>query len=154
LANGVTGELRNDVGRTHLWPRARRGRPLILLLIGGDGKLNIDHLGRRGSRALPPLAPAQTTRVRSAVCGLRTRVVPTVGLNVIVDGSIQAQPEIYMEPSGHETLLQLSHAQAQSCAVRPSLPVRIIDASVPMTDDLTNYEGAIASGAKALQRQS
>ena len=33
------------------------------------------------------------------------------GLNIIVDDSIEAQPEIYMEAGDHETLLHLSHAQ-------------------------------------------
>ena len=41
--------------------------------------------------------------------------VPAVGgcygLDVIVDDSIQTQPEIYMEAGDHETLLHLSHAQ-------------------------------------------
>ena len=41
--------------------------------------------------------------------------VPAVGkcygLNLIVDDSIEAQPEIYMEAGDHETLLHLSHAQ-------------------------------------------
>jgi Ala-tRNA(Pro) deacylase len=41
--------------------------------------------------------------------------VPAVGkcygLNIIVDDSIEAQPEIYMEAGDHETLLHLSHAQ-------------------------------------------
>ncbi|WP_407174819.1 aminoacyl-tRNA deacylase [Bradyrhizobium sp. STM 3562] len=41
--------------------------------------------------------------------------VPAVGacygLDVIVDDSIQTQPEIYIEAGDHETLLHLSHAQ-------------------------------------------
>lgn len=41
--------------------------------------------------------------------------VPAVGkcygLDVIVDDSIEAQPEIYMEAGDHRTLLHLSHAQ-------------------------------------------
>ena len=41
--------------------------------------------------------------------------VPAVGacygLNVIVDDSIQTQPEIYMEAGDHETLLHFTHAQ-------------------------------------------
>jgi Ala-tRNA(Pro) deacylase len=41
--------------------------------------------------------------------------VPAVGkcygLNIIVDESIEAQPEVYMEAGDHETLLHLSHAQ-------------------------------------------
>jgi Ala-tRNA(Pro) deacylase len=41
--------------------------------------------------------------------------VPAVGkcygLNLIVDDSIEAQPEIYMEAGDHETLLHMSHAQ-------------------------------------------
>ncbi|HTF00228.1 MAG TPA: YbaK/EbsC family protein [Bradyrhizobium sp.] len=41
--------------------------------------------------------------------------VPAVGkcygLDVIVDDSIEAQPEIYMEAGDHQTLLHLTHAQ-------------------------------------------
>jgi len=41
--------------------------------------------------------------------------VPAVGkcyrLNIIVDDSIQAQPDIYMEAGDHETLLHMGHAQ-------------------------------------------
>ena len=41
--------------------------------------------------------------------------VPAVGkcygLNIIVDESIESQPEIYMEAGDHETLLHLSQAQ-------------------------------------------
>jgi Ala-tRNA(Pro) deacylase len=41
--------------------------------------------------------------------------VPAVGkcygLDLIVDDSIEAQPEIYMEAGDHETLLHLSHEQ-------------------------------------------
>jgi Ala-tRNA(Pro) deacylase len=41
--------------------------------------------------------------------------VPAVGkcygLNIIVDDSIEAQPEIYMEAGDHQTLLHLSQAQ-------------------------------------------
>lgn len=33
------------------------------------------------------------------------------GLDIIVDDSIEAQPEIYMEAGDHETLLHLTHAQ-------------------------------------------
>src|SRR5437868_1920457 len=41
--------------------------------------------------------------------------VPAVGkcygLNIIVDDSIEAQPEIYMEAGDHETLVHLTHEQ-------------------------------------------
>ena len=41
--------------------------------------------------------------------------VPAVGkcygLHIIVDGSIEAQPEVYMEAGDHETLLHMGHAQ-------------------------------------------
>jgi len=41
--------------------------------------------------------------------------VPAVGkcygLDIIVDDSIEAQPEIYMEAGDHQTLLHLTHAQ-------------------------------------------
>ena len=33
------------------------------------------------------------------------------GLDIIVDDSIEAQPEIYMEAGDHETLLHMGHAQ-------------------------------------------
>ena len=41
--------------------------------------------------------------------------VPAVGkcygLDIIVDDSIQAQPEVYLEAGDHETLLHMGHAQ-------------------------------------------
>ena len=41
--------------------------------------------------------------------------VPAVGkcygIDIIVDDSIEAQPEIYMEAGDHETLLHMSHAE-------------------------------------------
>jgi Ala-tRNA(Pro) deacylase len=41
--------------------------------------------------------------------------VPAVGkcygLDIIVDDSIEAQPEIYMEAGDHQTLLHLTHSQ-------------------------------------------
>ena len=41
--------------------------------------------------------------------------VPAVGecygLDIIVDGSIEAQPDIYVEAGDHETVLRMGHAQ-------------------------------------------
>jgi prolyl-tRNA editing enzyme YbaK/EbsC (Cys-tRNA(Pro) deacylase) len=34
------------------------------------------------------------------------------GLDIVVDDSIETQPEIYMEAGDHETLLHLTHACA------------------------------------------
>jgi Ala-tRNA(Pro) deacylase len=37
------------------------------------------------------------------------------GLDVIVDDSIEAQPEIYLEGGDHATLIHLTHAQFATC---------------------------------------
>jgi Ala-tRNA(Pro) deacylase len=49
--------------------------------------------------------------VRDCANGAVPAVGKCYGLNIIVDESIEAQPEIYMEAGDHETLLHLSHAQ-------------------------------------------
>ena len=48
---------------------------------------------------------------RDCVHGAVPAVGKCYGLNIIVDDSIQAQPEIYMEAGDHETLLHMGHAQ-------------------------------------------
>ena len=48
---------------------------------------------------------------RDCAYGAVPAVGKCYGLNIIVDDSIDAQPEIYMEAGDHETLLHLSHAQ-------------------------------------------
>ena len=48
---------------------------------------------------------------RDCAYGAVPAVGKCYGLHVIIDDSIEAQPEIYMEAGDHETLLHLSHAQ-------------------------------------------
>jgi Ala-tRNA(Pro) deacylase len=48
---------------------------------------------------------------RDCVHGAVPAVGKCYGLDLIVDDSIEAQPEIYMEAGDHETLLHLSRAQ-------------------------------------------
>jgi Ala-tRNA(Pro) deacylase len=42
------------------------------------------------------------------------------GLDVIVDDSIEAEPEIYLEAGDHATLIHLTHAQFATCSSRPA----------------------------------
>jgi Ala-tRNA(Pro) deacylase len=48
---------------------------------------------------------------RDCAYGAVPAVGKCYGLDIIVDDSIEAQPDIYMEAGDHETLLHLSHAQ-------------------------------------------
>jgi Ala-tRNA(Pro) deacylase len=58
---------------------------------------------------------ANETEIKQLFRDCAHGAVPAVGkcygLNIIVDDSIEAQPEVYMEAGDHETLLHLSHAQ-------------------------------------------
>ena len=58
---------------------------------------------------------ADETEINRAVPRLCTRCSSCrrkcYGLDIIVDDSIQAQPDIYMEAGDHETLLHMGHAQ-------------------------------------------
>ena len=58
---------------------------------------------------------ADETEINQLFCDCAHGAVPAVGkcygLDVIVDDSIEAQPEIYMEAGDHQTLLHLTHAQ-------------------------------------------
>jgi Ala-tRNA(Pro) deacylase len=48
---------------------------------------------------------------RDCAYGAVPAVGKCYGLDLIVDDSIEAQPEIYMEAGDHETLLHMGHAQ-------------------------------------------
>ena len=48
---------------------------------------------------------------RDCAHGAVPAVAKCYGLDLIVDDSIEEQPEIYMEAGDHQTLLHLSHAQ-------------------------------------------
>jgi Ala-tRNA(Pro) deacylase len=58
---------------------------------------------------------ANETEINRLFADCANGAVPAVGtcygLDLIVDGSIKAQPEIYMEAGDHATLLHLNHAQ-------------------------------------------
>jgi len=72
------------------------------------------------------------------------------GLDIIVDDSIETQPEIYMEAGDHETLLHLTHAQfARLTANAPHA-----GALAPTTEDLSvaSAAGQICWGQSAFIR--
>jgi len=48
---------------------------------------------------------------RDCIHGAVPAVGKCYGLDIIVDDSIEAQPDIYMEAGDHETLLHMGHAQ-------------------------------------------
>ena len=58
---------------------------------------------------------ADETEINQLVRVCAHGAVPAVGkcygLDIIVDDSIEAQPDIYMEAGDHETLLHMGHAQ-------------------------------------------
>lgn len=58
---------------------------------------------------------ANETEINRLFADCAHGAVPAVGrcygLDLIVDDSIEAQPEVYIEAGDHETLLHLSHAQ-------------------------------------------
>jgi len=67
---------------------------------------------------------ADETEINRLFADCTHGAVPAVGrcygLDLIVDDSIEAQPDIYIEAGDHETLLHLSHAQfAQLTANAP-----------------------------------
>ena len=61
------------------------------------------------------LVMANETEINRLFADCAHGAVPAVGrcygLDLIVDDSIRAQPEIYIEAGDHETLLHLTHAQ-------------------------------------------
>ncbi|WJR79197.1 YbaK/EbsC family protein [Bradyrhizobium sp. NP1] len=58
---------------------------------------------------------ANETEINRLFADCAHGAVPAVGrcygLDLVVDDSIEAQPEVYIEAGDHETLLHLSHAQ-------------------------------------------
>ena len=67
--------------------------------------------------------------------------VPAVGkcygLNIIVDDSIETQPEIYMEAGDHETLLHLTHVQFARLTANAPHGRRSANVEVRLTEDLS-----------------
>lgn len=70
------------------------------------------------SRLGEDIEMADETEIKELFRDCAYGAVPAVGkcygLDVIVDDSIEAQPEVYMEAGDHETLLHLTHAQFAS----------------------------------------
>ena len=61
------------------------------------------------------LEMANETEIKRLFADCATGAVPAIGacygLDLIVDDSIERQPDVYVEAGDHETLLHLSHAQ-------------------------------------------
>lgn len=84
----------------------------MLAVVPASHHLNLPDLKERLGE---DLAMANESEINRLFADCAPGAVPAVGrcygLDLIVDDSIQAQPEVYIEAGDHETLLQLTHAQ-------------------------------------------
>lgn len=84
----------------------------MLAVVPASHHLNLPDLKERLGA---DLVMANETEINRLFADCAHGAVPAVGrcygLDLIVDDSIRAQPEIYIEAGDHETLLQLTHAQ-------------------------------------------
>jgi len=90
----------------------RRDGGYMLAVMPASHRLRIAELRTRLGE---DIEMADETEISRLFQDCATGAVPAVGkcygLDTIVDDSIEAQPEIYMEAGDHETLLHLSHAE-------------------------------------------
>ncbi|SDJ27061.1 Ala-tRNA(Pro) deacylase [Bradyrhizobium sp. Rc2d] len=84
----------------------------MLAVVPASHHLNLQDLKERLGE---DLAMANETEINQLFMDCAHGAIPAVGrcygLDLIVDESIRAQPEVYIEAGDHETLLQLTHAQ-------------------------------------------
>lgn len=84
----------------------------MLAVVPASHHLNLPDLKERLGE---DLAMANETEINRLFVDCAPGAVPAVGrcygLDLIVDDSIHAQPEVYIEAGDHATLLQLTHAQ-------------------------------------------
>jgi Ala-tRNA(Pro) deacylase len=90
----------------------RRGCGHVLAVLPASHHLRLEELRTRFGDDIDMASESEVDRL-SADCahGAVPAAGACYGLDVIVDDSIQAQPDIYMEAGDHETLLRLSRAQ-------------------------------------------
>lgn len=84
----------------------------MLAIVPASHRLNLPDLKEKLGA---DLVMANETEINRLFADCAHGAVPAVGrcygLDLIVDDSIRAQPEIYIEAGDHETLLHLTHAQ-------------------------------------------
>src|SRR5229473_1938467 len=90
----------------------RRDGDYMLVVMPASHHLRLPELRTKLGDNVDMANEAEINRLfRDCAHGAVPAVGKCYGLDVIVDDSIEAQPEIYMEAGDHETLLHLSHAQ-------------------------------------------
>jgi Ala-tRNA(Pro) deacylase len=90
----------------------RRNGGYMLAVMPASHHLDLSELSARFGDGVEM---ANETEIHRLFADCAYGAVPAVGacygLDLIVDDSIEKQPEIYIEAGDHETLLHLSHAQ-------------------------------------------
>jgi len=90
----------------------RRNGGYMLAVLPASHHLRLSELRARLGDGIDMANEAEVNRLfTDCAIGAVPAVGACYGLDMIVDDSIQTQPEIYMEAGDHETLLHLSHAQ-------------------------------------------
>src|SRR5262249_8404683 len=90
----------------------RRDGGYMLAVLPASHHIRLPGLRQQSGRDLPPAAES---RVKPPFPATELGAVPAVGecydLDVIVDDSIQEQPDVYLEGGDHTTLIHISQAQ-------------------------------------------
>lgn len=90
----------------------RRDGDYMLAVMPASHHLRLSELRTQLGDHVDMANEAEVNRLfRDCAHGAVPAVGKCYGLNIIVDDSIEAQPEIYMEAGDHETLLHMSQAQ-------------------------------------------
>jgi len=90
----------------------RRDGEYMLAVMPASHHLRLSELRTRLGDNVDMANEAEINQLfRDCAHGAVPAVGKCYGLSMIVDDSIEAQPEIYMEAGDHKTLLHLSHAQ-------------------------------------------
>ena len=90
----------------------RRDGGYMLAVLPASHHLHLSELRTRFGSDVDMAKEAEINQLfRDCAPGAVPPVGKCYGLDVIVDDSIEAQPEIYIEAGDHETLLHLSHEQ-------------------------------------------
>ena len=90
----------------------RRDGNYMLAVMPASHRLHLLELRTKLGADVDMASEAEIDRLfRDCAHGAVPAVGKCYGLDLIVDESIAAQPEIYMEAGDHQTLLHLSHAQ-------------------------------------------
>lgn len=90
----------------------RRDGGYILAVMPASHRLRLSELKTRLGEDVEMADEEEISELfRDCAHGAVPAVGRCYGLDVVVDDSIEAQPEIYMEAGDHETLLHLSKAQ-------------------------------------------